>query len=921
MTFQRFFSILILATLVLSLNPAGVGASAGVIDPAVAAAQQTLDQMSPEELVGQLFLVTFTGSVVDEEAPIYDLIASHHVGGVVLRAGNDNFVAAPDTISSAYQLIAQLQDIEWQNSTDASPETSSANYIPLFIGLSPDGQSANDQILAGLTPLPDLMAVGAIWDPTLAEQVGAVAGQELSGLGFNLFFGPSLDVLESPESTLGNGVGTNAFGGDPYWVGVMGSAYVSGLHTGSDNRLIVVADHFPGRGSSDRPEGEEPATVRKSLEELKQFELAPYLAVTGNALPGESTVDGLLVSHIRYQGFQGNIRSTTRPVSFDAQALSQILSLPVFADWRLAGGLLVSDDLGSQTVHSFYAPGEQTFFARIVARDAFLAGNDLLYMGNIVSSDMQDNYASIVNALEFFAQKYREDPAFAQRVDDSVYRILVAKYRLYASFDPESVTPSSDGLAVIGGAEAVTFDVASRSATLISPNLLDLETVLPSVPAFRDHVVFLTDVLMTNQCSTCTETPVLAVDALQNVILRLYGTQGGGQVMPGRLISYPLGSVSGLLEEGSGNAELETSLYQSSWVVISVLDAGPDESQMVLLRRFLSERQDLLRDKTVIVFAFGAPYYLDSTDISKLTAYYCLYSESEPFVEVAARLLFRELAPAGDLPVSVPGIDYDLLSATAPDPAQVIQLSLDLPPVPVSTGTPAADVTLTPSFRVGDTITVRTGTILDHNGHSVPDGTGVQFTVSLSGDAGVIQQLDVVTAGGVAAVSFSIERAGLIEVMAASEPAVTSVVLQLNVTGEGMTVTIVAPTPEVQMTPTPDAEVPVDVDTLSPLENGYPGFSGWFMMIVLLVGVGYLVFMIGNRHVTPRWGARWALCAVAGGVIAYSYLAFRMPGAAQFLKDTGLLGLMGVVLLGAAAGFGLALAWRLLARGSAKRPG
>ncbi len=99
--------------------------------------------------------------------------------------------------------------------------------------------------------------------------------------------------------------------------------------------------------------------------------------------------------------------------------------------------------------------------------------------------------------------------------------------------------------------------------------------------------------------------------------------------------------------------------------------------QTTLIRRFLSERQDLLLDKKIVLFAFNAPYYLDPTDISKLTAYYCLYSKSAPFVEVAARLLFQEISPIGSLPVSVPGIGYDLFTATTPDPNQVIGLSMD----------------------------------------------------------------------------------------------------------------------------------------------------------------------------------------------------------------------------------------------------
>ena len=151
--------------------------------------------------------------------------------------------------------------------------------------------------------------------------------------------------------------------------------------TGSNNRIAVISRNFPGRGEADRPPAEEVSTVRKSLEQLKQIELAPFFSVTGDAPSPEMTTDGLLVSHIRYQGFQGNIRATTRPVSFDSQALGQILDLEPFATWRQSGGIIVSDDLGSQAVNHFYDPSGNNFSALIVARDAFLAGNDLLYMG------------------------------------------------------------------------------------------------------------------------------------------------------------------------------------------------------------------------------------------------------------------------------------------------------------------------------------------------------------------------------------------------------------------------------------------------------------------------------------------------------------------------------------------------------------
>lgn len=935
MILRRYLSILILVSLVVSffstLNARASGSFQNN-DPATKA-QQMLEKMTPDERVGQLFLVTFTGATASPDTQIFDLITNYHVGGVILSAGNDNFIAAPGTVSGAFQLIDQLQAVEWQASQGSpaaigtgtpspAPTSIPTNYIPLFVGISQAGDGyPNDQIMSGLTPLPDLMALGATWNPGLAEQVGAIAGKELSSMGFNLYFGPSLDVLESPGSTLGTGLGANAFGGDPYWVGAMGSAYITGLHTGSHDRLMVIANHFPGRGSADRPSGEEPATVRKSLEQLKQIELAPFFSVTGNATTPESTADGLLVSHIRYQGFQGNIRSTTRPVSFDPQALSQILSLPAFATWRTAGGLMVSDDLGSQTVRRFYDPGGQSFMARLVARDAFLAGNDLLFMGNIVSSDAPDNFTTVVRAIEFFGQKYRDDPAFTQRVDDAVIRILTVKYRTYGDFFQAVVRPPLDGMANLGQSQAVTFEVARESATLVSPNIADLDTVLPSPPVFGDRIVFLTDTRQGRQCSTCGEESMLGVDALQNVILRLYGPQAGGQVRADHLISYTFTSLGAILEGGTGDPSLENYLRQSEWVVINMLDVEPGEPQTALLRQFLSERQDLLLDKRIVVFAFNAPYFLDPTDISKLTAYYCLYSKSAPFVEAAARLLFREISPVGSLPVSVPGIGYDLFTATTPDPNQVIGLFWDMPPLSVPTALVTPEVTPTPFFRVGDTVSVRTSIILDHNGHPVPDGTPVRFNILLSGEGGVVRQINTATVQGMAGVSFSIDRYGLLEIRAESDPAFTSVVLQFNVSAEGFSVTIVAPTPNISPTPTAKFIITPEVTPVTQLNKGYPGLGGWVSMVVILGGLGSIAFWIGRRFITARWAVRWVLCILLGGLLAYTYLAIRLPGAEGFLQRNGWLGIVWVVFLGAVIGFGIGYTWNQLSMGSKKPPG
>ncbi len=900
---MRFIRILLLLIFILPLAPIPVQAQTSTPPPGI---RLILDQMTPEERVGQLFLVTFKGMDTSSESQIYDLVTNYHVGGVMLMSENDNF-SGTDTIVQANTLIDELQRLAWDRAVNPfqDPQTGqmvTSAYVPLFIGTTQEGDGhPTDQILSGLTPLPSEMAIGATWDPDLAEQVGIVRGRELAELGFNLHIGPSLDVLESPSS-LGGDLGARVFGGDPFWVGEMGSAYIDGLHIGSENNLLVIAKHFPGVGGADRLPEQEVSTVRKSLEQLKQIELAPFFAVTGNALSESATADGLLVSHIRYQGFQGNIRATTRPISFDSQALSQILALPEFATWYANGGLVVSDNLGSPSVSAFYASGGGQFFARVAARDAFLAGNDVLYLGNIVSSDAPDSYTSTTRVIDFFVQKYNEDPAFAQRVDASVARILVAKMGIYDNFILGNVVKEG-APSDVGSDTAVTFAVARNSATLVSPDLSDLANVMPLPPQQNEHLVFLTDTVDIKQCTECLPQSLFSMDALENVILQLYGPQSGNQTEGFRLTSYSLGNLQSLLDTPDDYQLMAEDLDRTDWIIISVTDAS--NGQPALISRFLRERPDLLREKKVILFSFGAPYYFDTTTISKLTAYYALYSKQPQFIDVAARLLFQELTPAGASPVSVSAVGYDLISVMSPDANQIIPIFLDLPSDPV---TPGAGLTPEPTpiplFRIGDTIAIRTGAIMDNNGHPVPDGTVVQFSMLLTGEGGgILQQVESVTTKGIARASFGLDKPGLLEIRVSSEPAVISNVVQLDVSQSGaVAVTVVVPELTQSISPTPEASVEVEEDPYVS-EDGFPRFSAWVVaMLVILssTGVAYMVLM---RVTNRRPALRWTLGILLGGLLAYNFLSLGLFSITNWMINSSISGVITFVILGELIGF------------------
>ena len=891
-------------------------------------AQAMLDSLTPEERVGQLFLVTFTGPEAAMAsatgAQIYDLIVNYHVGGVILTSANDNFVGSDQTLVIAQSLTDQLQRDEYSASqtpqvNPVTNDTYSPAYIPLFIGISQEGDGyPYDQILSGMTPLPSQMAIGATWSTDQSKQVGSVLGKELSELGFNLLLGPSLDVLEVPSTDSGGDLGVRTFGGDPFWVGSLGQAYIAGVHQGSAGKMVVASKHFPGFGGSDRLPEEEVATVLSSLEQLKQIDLAPFFAVTGNAPNPESMTDALVVSHIRYQGFQGNIRATTRPVSFDPQAFSQLISLPEFDTWRSEGGVMISDNLGSRAVRRFYDPSGQTFNGPLVARDAFLAGNDVLYLDNFLSSGDPDVYSSYVRTLVFFAQKYREDPAFAQRVDQSVLRILKLKYKIYGGiFSVTSTLPNPDVLLSIGTFNHVTFNIAQQAASLISPSPEELTNAIPSPPGRDESIVFISDTRVYQQCSTCRQQYTLDVDAFKNAVIRLYSASG--QVIPSNLISYTFQDLSDMLNSGTGTLQIENDLRATDWIVFAMDTVSNDVPTSLALRQFLDLRPDLIQGKHLIVFALSEPYALDATDISKLSAYYALFSRSSSFIEIAARILFHEIQPSGHLPVSVPGIGYEILDATSPDPGQVIQLYQEIPGSTPAEGTQTPGPTPT-SMTVGNQISVVTGIILDHNGNQVPDGTIVQFSLYHNGESVPSQIVESQTSQGIARGNLLIDESGEINIRAESGQAVTSDTLTFEIPPITGTSTPFSPTQTPTYTPTATAS-PTQTPTSTPQATTTPvnitttggvDFGDWLAALIVTGLISAANYWLINLKSGLRWGVRAALLPLIGGMFTYIYLAINMPGSQPMLKDMGTWGVILLVIIGALIGAGAIWIWQRL---------
>ena len=725
-------------------------------------AQQILQAMSPAERVGQLFIVSFVGRERGVSSQIGQLINEDKVGGVVLLSANQNFINEADAPYQVRGLSESLQSMALQS-----------HPLPLLIAIDHEGDGwPYTRLKNGVTPLPNPMAIGATWNVERSYDVGHVTGSELSAAGINFLLGPSIDVLNTPRLTRRGDLGTRVFGGDPYWVGKMGRAYIRGVHEGSAGRMGTVAKHFPGHGSSDRLPDYEVATIDKSLQELRRIELPPFFAVTRSDHPNDLAVtDALMSSHIRYRGLQGNIRQFTAPISFDPQGLRSILAEDEFNSWQ-SEGLIVSDSLGVPAVKKYYDGTLQTFLHRQIARDALMAGNDVLILAQFALEDLYDvQFLNMRDTLFYFREQYKTDRLFAQRVDEAALKVIRLKLKLYPEFEQPDATLPPLPEPNFAQSQEVTEKVAEEAVSLIFPRTQEeLNDRLPSSPRRGEPIVIFTDARYVHDCFDCPYYPSLPIDGLEKAILRRYGAQGTNQITEAQIISFSfddlklfLGGPSVL--EASDNPEaaaerarqIKALVEGASWIVIAMQDI--DLSPLIGTQRARYPESDAARllldtlggtlsNKRTVVFAFNVPYQLDTTEISKLNAFFAVYSKQDPFIDVAARVLFKEIIAQGAPPVTIDAINYYLPTQLEPVPEQSITLQA-----------------LSDNVLIAPTeIQVESSILLDRNQHPVPDGTEVEIigTWRDNGEA-IAPRIKTTTMNGMAKASIPLSREGILE--------------------------------------------------------------------------------------------------------------------------------------------------------------
>ena len=423
--------------------------------------------------------------------------------------------------------------------------------------------------------------------------------------------------------------------------------------------------------------------------------------------------------------------------------------------------------------------------------------------------------------------------------------------------------------------------VARESATLINPDHDQLDSIIQSAPTSSDRLVILSDTESTIACTDCREIQTLSSTSLEDAILRLYGPLSGNQLVRANITSYSFKDLTNLLDFPDDAEQMVIDLYNANWIIIASLDVNELRPYSSALPRLLAERQDLLRDKRIILFAYGAPYYLDATNISKISAFFALYSKLPAALDASARILFKELPSLpGSLPVSVPGVNYDLISATSPDPDREFPIFIGDIPGSASTDDSPESTPTSPIYHVEDIIDFHTGIILDHNGNPVPDGTPVDFAITLRGNSTNLPT--VTTVDGSASTSYLVVEGYNIVVSAQSSLARSSSV-EINILGDSINGSADVNQDAVQEeTAQPPEDTPsVDETTDIPLETEEPqtvSWRNWGFSLIVIVFISVIAYQVGAAIGLVRWGIRWSLSSLITGLLIYNYIVLELPG-------------------------------------------
>jgi beta-glucosidase len=137
------------------------------------------------------------------------------------------------------------------------------------------------------TALPSSLALGASFDPMIANQGGAMIGGEAWHKGFNVLLGPGVNLIRDPR----NGRNFEYVSEDPLLTGTLGAQFIRGIQS---QNVSAVAKHYAFNDQETNRSYVNPVSVEAAMREsdLMAFELAIEGGKPGSIMCSYNLING-----------------------------------------------------------------------------------------------------------------------------------------------------------------------------------------------------------------------------------------------------------------------------------------------------------------------------------------------------------------------------------------------------------------------------------------------------------------------------------------------------------------------------------------------------------------------------------------------------------------------------------------------------
>ncbi len=264
-----------------------------------------------KKMIGQMIIMGFRGTEASSESGTGEAIKDLNLGGVVLSDYDVPSQSFPRNIINPEQtkkLISELKTL--------SPS--------LFVAVDVEGGQINRLKPAyGFSQI--LSAEKMAQDATLAltNQEAEKISQELQQAGFNMDFAPVVDLNLNPKNPI-IGKLERSFSNNAQMVTANATVFIEKLHS---YKLISVAKHFPGHGSSFTDSHQGLVDITDTFQES---ELIPYFELQKQGL-----LEAVMVGHLINRNIDEEL-----PASLSEKFLQGILRKQIGFE-----GVIISDDI------------------------------------------------------------------------------------------------------------------------------------------------------------------------------------------------------------------------------------------------------------------------------------------------------------------------------------------------------------------------------------------------------------------------------------------------------------------------------------------------------------------------------------------------------------------------------------------------